>query len=89
MAMSLVQKVLTAVLPQRWAEAMEADSRSWMVRCACGFARSSWELGGIRWKAAGQPGHYRSCPQCGLASWHTVSRQPVAERPSSLQFHKT
>ena len=47
MAMSLVQKVLTAVLPQRWAEAMEADSRSWMVRCACGFARSSWELGGL------------------------------------------
>lgn len=55
---------------------MEAESRSWMARCACGFARSIWELGGIRWKATGQPRQYLSCPQCGQRSWHTVTRDP-------------
>ena len=75
-AMSLIQRIVVAVLPRRWAESMEADSRSWMARCPCGFARSIWELGGIRWKAAGQPRNYLSCPQCGQRSWHTVTREP-------------
>jgi hypothetical protein len=65
--MSWIQRIFAAVLPRRLAESMEADSRSWMVRCSCGFARSIWELGGIRWKAAGQPRQYLSCPQCGPA----------------------
>ena len=74
--MSLIQRIVVAVLPRRWAESMEADSSSWMARCPCGFARSIWEIGGIRWKAAGQPRQYLSCPQCGQRSWHTVTREP-------------
>jgi hypothetical protein len=77
--MSFIQRLLTAILPRRWAEAMEADSRSWMVRCSCGFARSIWELGGIRWKGAGRPRTYMKCPQCGRWSWHKVERDPPAE----------
>jgi len=59
---------------------MEADSRSWMMRCSCGFARSIWELGGIRWKAAGQPRtfSFMKCPQCGKRSWHKLSRDVQA-----------
>jgi hypothetical protein len=75
-AMSLIQKLLTAVVPRRWAESMEAHSRSWIVRCPCGFARSVWELGGIRWKAAGEPRWRMQCPHCGQRSWHTVTRDP-------------
>ena len=73
--MSLFQRLFKAILPPRWAASMEADSRSWMVRCRCGFARSVWELGGIRWKAAGEPRWYRRCPQCGERSWHKVARE--------------
>jgi len=76
--MSFIQKVLKSVLPQRWAESMEANSRAWMVRCSCGFAQSVWDWGGIRWKAAGQPRRYMQCPQCGQWSWHTVTRDPSA-----------
>lgn len=71
--MSSIQKFFVAILPPRWAAKMEAESRSWIVRCSCGYARSIWDLGGIRWGAAGQPRRYLSCPQCGKSSWHTVS----------------
>lgn len=74
--MSLIQKLFVAVLPRRWAESMEAHSRSWMVRCGrCGFARSIWEIGGIRWKAVGDQRTFLKCPQCGRRSWHRVTRQ--------------
>lgn len=72
--MSLIQRIFGTFLSRRAAESMEAESRSWMVRCSCGFSRSVWELGGIRWKATGEPRQYLKCPQCGKSSWHTVSR---------------
>jgi len=39
--MSLRQKLLTAIVPRRWADEMEAESRSWMLHCnVCGLERS-------------------------------------------------
>jgi DNA-directed RNA polymerase subunit RPC12/RpoP len=74
--MSAIQKLFTAFLSQKAAADLEAESRSWMVRCpSCSFERSIWELGGIRWKAAGNPRRYMRCPQCGKGGWHTISRQ--------------
>jgi hypothetical protein len=73
--MTLVQKFFLRLFPRR-ADEMEAESRSWMVRCPCGYEQSIWELGGVRWKAAGRPRKYRTCPECGQASWHTVYRKP-------------
>jgi hypothetical protein len=79
--MRAIQKVLATVLPRRWAESLEANSRAWIVRCPCGFARSIWEWGGVRWMAAGQPRRYLKCPQCGQRSWHTVAYDPSAAAP--------
>lgn len=57
------------------AAAMEAHSRAWMVQCPdCGFERSIWDLGGIRYKAAGNPRMLVRCPNCGKAGWHKVCR---------------
>jgi hypothetical protein len=54
-------------------EAMEAESRGWMVQCPkCGAERSVWEMGGIRYKAAGSPRWYRRCPGCGKLAWLKV-----------------
>ena len=64
-----------AILPPKWAAKMEAESKSWLARCACGHARSIWDLGGIRWGAAGRLKRYLTCPQCGQSSWQTVSRE--------------
>jgi hypothetical protein len=74
--MSFFQRFFTAVFPKRWMEAMEADSRLWIVRCSCGFTRSVWEMGGIRYKAIGEPRWYMKCSQCGKRSWHKVSYEP-------------
>lgn len=52
--MAFIQRFLQALLPRRWTEQMQAESQAWLVRCARGCERSVWDLGGIRWKAAGR-----------------------------------
>ena len=73
--MTFIQRFFTALLPKSRAEAMQAESRSWMVKCTCGYERSIWDMGGIRWKASGSPRLLRICPQCGQRTWHTVYRK--------------
>jgi hypothetical protein len=74
--MSLVQRIVTSLVPRATAERMRTESLDWMVRCdACGFERSVWESGGIRAKAAGRPKTYRPCGQCGQRGWHTIYRK--------------
>ena len=70
--MSGVQKFFMAVLPRGWAESMRKESQEWMVRCDCGYERSAWELGWVRWKAKGSPRRYLDCPKCGKSSWHKM-----------------
>ncbi len=67
--MSLIQRFFVAILPGSWAESMEAESRQWKMRCKCGHEKSYWEVGGIRWKAAGRPWKFGRCSQCGKWSW--------------------
>jgi len=74
--MSLIQRVVTSVVPRATAERMRADSLDWTVRCgSCGFERSVWESGGIRTMAAGKPRILRRCGQCGQRGWHTIYRK--------------
>jgi hypothetical protein len=74
--MSFIQKLLTAIVPRRWADGMKAESRSWILRCdVCDLERSIWEMGGVRWKAAGRPSRRVHCPQCGQNTWHTLYRR--------------
>jgi DNA-directed RNA polymerase subunit RPC12/RpoP len=56
---------------------MEAESRTWMVRCRkCGTERSIWDMGGIRYKAAGKPKRLIRCTTCGRRRWADVYRKP-------------
>lgn len=73
-SMSFIQRFFTRVLPSAWVRSMEEDSRQWMVSCNCGHQRSVWDLGGIRWKAYGNPRWFMNCPACGKSSWHRVSK---------------
>jgi phage terminase large subunit GpA-like protein len=53
--------------------AMEAESRAWMVSCPhCGFERSVWDTGGVRYKAAGTSRNYMRCPNCGKRGWNRI-----------------
>ena len=74
--MTSLQKFIFRILPARWAASMEAESRSWMARCPhCGSEKSVWELGGIRWKAAGSPSMLLRCPVCGKTAPHKITRR--------------
>ena len=74
--MSGTQRLFTRFVPKSWAASMEAESRQWMVKCPnCGFERSVWELGGIRWKAAGNARQRLRCPTCGQMGWHVVYKK--------------
>ena len=55
---------------------VEAESRQWMVQCPCGFERSVWELGGVRYGAHSRGKKVlRRCTQCGRFRWHKVYRK--------------
>jgi DNA-directed RNA polymerase subunit RPC12/RpoP len=75
--LSRTQRLLTWLAGPEGAAAMEAHSRAWVAECpACGHRRSIWELGGIRYKAAGRPRIGLRCPQCGKWGWHRLSKTP-------------
>ena len=75
--MSGVQDLFLKLLPAKWANDMEADSRRWMIRCPkCGFEQSYWDMGGIRWKAVGNQRNFMRCIRCGKRSWHISYRKP-------------
>lgn len=69
--MSFGQKLFKSVLPRSWGDAMEAESRRWMMQCPCGHEVSVWDAGGIRWKGSGEPRRRFPCPKCGV-TWHRV-----------------
>ena len=74
--MTAIQKLMMRLLPAKWAASMEEESRSWMASCpGCGSEKSVWELGGIRWKAAGSPSMLLRCPACGKTALHKITRR--------------
>jgi DNA-directed RNA polymerase subunit RPC12/RpoP len=69
------QKLFMRLMP-RWAEDMEREAKEWKVVCPrCSHIRSIWELGGIRWKAKGNPRRRLRCPECGETGWHRIERE--------------
>ena len=75
MSLSRIQRFFKAIFPESWGRSMEADSRLWMMRCKCGFEKSIWDMGGIRWKARGESRNYMRCVACGERSWHKLYRK--------------
>lgn len=60
------RSVILRWLPRRLAESIELDSRRWIFDCPhCNQTSSIWDVGGVRWKAAGNPRCRVRCPLCG------------------------
>ncbi len=71
-----MQKLIKMFVSNRTFAAMEIESRAWKVKCPnCNHEQSIWELGGIRYKAAGNKKLHRPCPNCGQRGWHTVYKK--------------
>jgi hypothetical protein len=76
--LSFWQRFSKALVSDSIFEDMKKSSSSWMVQCPnCKYERSIWEMGGIRWKAAGNPRVLRVCPNCSQKSWHFVYQKPT------------
>lgn len=71
--LSGIQKFIRLFVSEATFLALQAESNTWRVKCPhCSSERSVWEMGGIRYKAAGSPSVYRTCPNCNQRSWHLV-----------------
>jgi hypothetical protein len=74
--MTIRDRIL-ACLPASLAASIEADSRRWGFDCPACDARSSiWEIGGVRWKAAGEPRRLLRCPRCHARRMMRIHRLP-------------
>lgn len=69
----LTRAILRRVSPETRA-AMEAESRRWQLVCTkCGWSRSVWETGGIRYRARSKGKRTLGrCPNCGKWRWFRV-----------------
>jgi hypothetical protein len=46
------QRLILAIVPRRLGQAIEKESRLWMLVCPdCGKETSFWDIGGIRYRA--------------------------------------
>lgn len=73
--MGLLQRAILAVVSEKTAATIEAESRAWMLKCTvCETERSVWELGGLRWGASGNPRVRRRCERCSKRQWHDLNR---------------
>ncbi|QDT52655.1 hypothetical protein Pan44_06670 [Caulifigura coniformis] len=73
-------------LPPSWQTAIEQESRDWRARCPkCLRETSVWDLGGVRFKAAGTPFRRIRCIHCSNAFLGQLYRAGSSNRKSHPQ----
>ena len=60
------------------ADEIERQSREWFVVCPnCGFERTYWDIGGVRYKARSRGKRIGlRCPSCRKRAMHVVEHRP-------------
>lgn len=82
--MSWFRRWIERRAPARAAQSIEAESRSWVLRClSCGHGRTIWDLGGVRWGAAGEPRRRLRCPSCARPRWHKLTKEDRPDAPDA------
>jgi rRNA maturation endonuclease Nob1 len=75
--MTRIQRLALLLLPKRLAGEIETESRAWHLRCTgCGEEVSVWDVGGVRFKAKGNPRYRRACVHCGTTTRHDMVKHP-------------
>lgn len=75
-----MQGFLRTILPASWFAAVREGTKEWLVECKCGHKRDLWDLGGVRYKAAGEPRQLMPCSACHERTWHKVRKKTSEER---------
>ena len=61
----MIRKLLRLLTSREKFAKIEDESRDWFWTCqSCGFEFSVWDIGGIRYKASGNPEKLVRCPSC-------------------------
>jgi hypothetical protein len=76
----MLRMLFRFILPRRAFDAIRAGTRGWLVECPCGYRRDLWEVGGIRYKAAGEPRRLLRCPSYGQVCWHRIRKKTGEEK---------
>lgn len=83
--LSSMQRMLQRRSSPELFAAMERESRLWKAECPnCRADTPFWELGGVRYKALGEPKKRMRCPACGQTGWlriHWTGGDPTALGP--------
>ena len=75
--MSGSQRFFTRMLGPEAAAAAEAESRAWLLVCPhCGFERSVWDTGGVRYLSSGSGRVGMTCGRCGQSGWQKIVKGP-------------
>jgi uncharacterized Zn finger protein len=76
----MLRRFFRFVLPKRAFDAIRAGTREWLIECPCGYRRDLWEVGGIRYRPAGEPRRLLRCPSCGHVAWHRLRKKTEEEK---------
>jgi len=76
MKLSKAQKIAKFFSSAKTFEKMKQDSSQWGFTCStCNERTSIWEIGGIRYKAKGNPRTRIRCPKCETISIQRINKQ--------------
>lgn len=70
-----MRDLLAKMLPASLMAQIEEESKSWYFKCSCGHEFDIWSMGGIRFKATGQPKRLVTCPGCGKTDFLTLNKR--------------
>jgi transcription elongation factor Elf1 len=78
MKLSGVQKIAKFFSSAKKFEAMKAESMQWGFTCSsCNHESNIWAIGGIRYKAKGNPKTRIKCPNCRVAAMQSIVKSEV------------
>jgi hypothetical protein len=74
--MSIIQKIFKFILPKKYFEKIEEESKKWFFVCDCGYEKSVWDAGGLRFSAFPKKKPVvGKCPQCGkIGVMHLIKK---------------
>ena len=70
-----LRNLILGVMPPKMRAEAENESRRWIAACPnCQSVNSVWDVGGMRYKAVGNPIKLAQCPKCGKIGLHRFEK---------------
>jgi hypothetical protein len=73
--MSIIQKILKAAFSEKFFQKIKKESQNWIIECKCGYSKSMWEAGGVRFCATPAKKIWGRCPMCKKFGFFRVTKK--------------